>query len=208
MGQRRSPPGVQDRRPCSRSARSCCSWKRCDVTQRRCRTVTPDGSPVCASLTWGGRWRCCTATSRGVGQSMIWVARSDCRALRWLTVSFVSSGTANALPHQLANAGRNAKASYHERVPCTDCRNSRLRLRGRILPRFQERIRHGASHVATFQQLDVFPQRSAFRQLSGRQSASRKSEDASSIRFHWYGNCSGDTMWRKPLRSRRMPNQH
>ena len=85
LGPRRSPPAVQDRKPCSRSCRSCCFWKRCGVTPRRCRTVRRDGSPVCASLTLDGRWRCCTATSPGVGLSMTWAARSGCRVPRWPT---------------------------------------------------------------------------------------------------------------------------
>ena len=33
------------------SFRSCYSWRRCGVTRRPYRTVRPDGSPVCATLT-------------------------------------------------------------------------------------------------------------------------------------------------------------
>ncbi len=46
-----------------------------------------------------------------------------------------------------------AEAPQHQRVPRTGGRDCRLRLRGRILPRVQEGIRHGAGHVATFEQL-------------------------------------------------------
>jgi hypothetical protein len=60
---------------------------------------------------------------------------------------------ADALPRQLAHAGRNSEASQHQRVPRADCRDCRLRFRSRVFPRVQESVRYGASHVATFEQL-------------------------------------------------------
>src|SRR5262249_42124139 len=61
--------------------------------------------------------------------------------------------TADALSRQLAHAGRGAEAPQHQRVACTGRRGCRLRLRGRLLPRIQEGIRCGTSHVAPFKQL-------------------------------------------------------
>jgi hypothetical protein len=55
--------------------RSCCSWRRCGVTLRPCRTGRPDGSPACASLSSRGPSRCFTVTSPGVGPSMTLAAR-------------------------------------------------------------------------------------------------------------------------------------
>ena len=41
----------------------------------------------------------------------------------------------------------------HQCLPRAACRDRRLRFRGRILPLVQEGIRHGASHLATFEQV-------------------------------------------------------
>ena len=56
-------------------------------------------------------------------------------------------------PGRLAHAGRDSEAPQHQRVPRADCRNRRLRLRGRILSRLQKGARLGASHMATLEQL-------------------------------------------------------
>ena len=57
------------------------------------------------------------------------------------------------LPRQLAHASRESETPQHQRIPRTGCRDCRLRLRGRFLPRVQEGVWCGARNLATFEQL-------------------------------------------------------
>jgi AraC-like DNA-binding protein len=154
---RRSPLAVQDRRPCWPSFPSCCSWRRCGVARTPCRTARPDGSLaglrepyVARALALlhrdiARRW---TVDDLGREVGLSRSALAD-RFIRLIGVPPM---------HYLANWRMQIatqKLLQHQRVPRTGCRDCRLRLRGRILPRVQEGVRHGARHVATFEQLKI-----------------------------------------------------
>jgi Cupin len=69
------------------------------------------------------------------------------------TIHSFDRGAADALPRQLAHAGRHSEAPQHQRIAGANCRDCRLRIRGGILPRVQEGVQCGAGHMAALPQL-------------------------------------------------------
>ena len=160
----RWPPAARDRRPCWPSCRSCSSWKPSDAMPRPCPRARPAGSPACATTMSHGRWPCCIATltrswtaddlGREVGLSRSALAERFTRLIGVAPMHYLANWRMQVAAQELRHAQHLAGPGRQQ---------GRLRIRGRLLTRIQEGLRHGTGHVATFEESDRFELRPLMR---------------------------------------------